>query len=248
MRRHGQPHVLAQECDEPTVVVSLERLHVRLEKRPLGVLGIGGCRPLEPCCRKSLLQRRTRTLKRTVHGGKAHLEHRSGVVRWPVERIAKDQDRSLSRRKMLDRCEECELDRLSHDGGVVRLRALVDEAVGVRLQPREVGRRNRTGAEIRSRAFLVWHEAPRPALEDPEAGVGRDPIEPGSERRAPVVRLAAAPGAEEGVLDCVLGVLERAEHPVGVHLQLGAMPFDERRKRSGVAPRRRGDQPLVEPD
>jgi hypothetical protein len=45
-----------------------------------------------------------------------------------------------------------------------------------------------------------------------------------------------------------LGVLERAEHPVGVHLELGAMPFDERRERCGVAGRRRCYQLLVEPD
>jgi hypothetical protein len=42
-------------------------------------------------------------------------------------------------------------------------------------------------------------------------------------------------------LDGVLGVFERAEHPVGVHLELGAMPFSERRERGGVAARRRGD-------
>jgi hypothetical protein len=38
------------------------------------------------------------------------------------------------------------------------------------------------------------------------------------------------------------------EHPVSVHLQLGTMPFDERRERGGIAARRRGDQPLVEPE
>ena len=194
------------------------------------------------------MHRRARPLQRAVHGGEAHLEHRSRVVRGPVERVAEDQDRALARRKMLDRGEKRELDRLSRDDSVVRLGTLVDEAIGVRLQPGEVGRRNRAGADLGSGADLVGHEPPRPALEDPEAGVGRDPIEPGPERRAPVVRLAAAPGAEEGVLDGVLGVLERAEHPVGVHLELGAMPFDELRERGGVAARRRGDQPLVEPD
>jgi hypothetical protein len=197
---------------------------------------------------EALLHRRSRPLERAVHGGQAHLEHGSGVVRGPVERVAEDQDRALARRKMLDGGQECELDRLSRDDGFAWLGRVVDEEVGVRLKPREVGGRNRTAAELGGRAGLVRHEAPGPALEDPEGGVGRDPIEPGSERRAPVIRLAAAPGAEEGVLDGVLGVLERAEHPVGVHLQLGAMPFDERRERGGVAARRRCDQPLVESD
>ena len=131
---------------------------------------------------------------------------------------------------------------------VIRLGALVEQEIGVRLQPGKVGRRQRAGAELGGGARVVGHEAPRTALEDPEAGVGRDPVEPGAERRAPVVGRAAAPRAEERLLDRVLGVLERAEHPVGVHLELGAVPFDERRERGRVAARRRGDQPLVEPD
>ena len=170
----------------------LQRLHVRLEKRPLRVLGVGGCRPLEPSRREPLLHRRARPLQRAVHGGDAHLEYRGGLVCGPVERVAEDQDRALARRKMLDRGEKRELDRLSRDDRVIRLGALVEQAIGVRLQPGEIGGGQWRGAELGGGAHLVGHEAPRPALENPEAGVGRDPVEPGAERRLPVVGRATS--------------------------------------------------------
>jgi hypothetical protein len=96
--------------------------------------------------------------------------------------------------------------RLAGDDCVVRLRTFVDGEVGEGLQPREVGGRNRPGADLGCRGGLIWNEPTGPALEHPEAGVRRDAVEPGSERRAAVVGLlAAAPGAEEGILNCVLG-------------------------------------------
>ena len=66
-----------------------------------------------------------------------------------------------------------------------------------------------------------------------EACVGRDPVEPRPEREAPAgtEALAAPPSAQERLLDEVLGVLERAEHPVAVHLQLTAVALDERGER-----------------
>ena len=56
-------------------------------------------------------------------------------------------------------------------------------------------------------------------------------------------RLPIPPGAEERLLDDVLGILERAEHPVAVHLQLGPVALDEPGKRGLVAGPRRGDDP-----
>jgi hypothetical protein len=37
------------------------------------------------------------------------------------------------------------------------------------------------------------------------------------------------------LLHCVLGVFERAEHSVGVHLELAAVRLDQRRERGLVA-------------
>ena len=45
----------------------------------------------------------------------------------------------------------------------------------------------------------------------------------------------ALPRAQERVLQRVVGVVERAEHPVAVGVQLGAMRLDERAERLRVA-------------
>ena len=246
VRRHRQPHVLAQEGDEPRRVASLPRLHVAREERLLRFLGVGGSCPLEPSRRKPLLHRCPRPLQRAVRGGDTHSEHGGCVVGGPVERVPENQDRALARRQMLDRREKRELDRLPCDDHLVRLGALVEKAVRVRLKPRQVSRRLRRRPERGWRAGLVRHEAPRSALEDPETRVRGDPIEPGAERRASVVGRAAAPCTEQRVLDGVLGILERPEHPVGVHLELAAMALGQRRERGAVTVRRGGDEALVQ--
>jgi hypothetical protein len=83
------------------------------------------------------------------------------------------------------------------------------------------------------------------ALEDPEAGVGRDPIEPGAERRTPVESAAASPRAKKRLLDRVLCILERAEHPVGVHPELAAIAFGELGEGILVAGNRSADDLLL---
>ena len=91
------------------------------------------------CGRQLVLHRRPSTLQRAVDGGHAHLEHRGGLVR-DHERVAEDQDRALARRKMLNRGEKRELDGLSRDDRVLRLGALLEQPIRVRLEPRQIGR------------------------------------------------------------------------------------------------------------
>jgi hypothetical protein len=55
----------------------------------------------------------------------------------------------------------------------------------------------------------------------------------------------AAPGRDQRLLNGVLRVLDRAEHPVAVHLQLGAMPADQTLEGRFVAAARAGQQPLL---
>ena len=59
-----------------------------------------------------------------------------------------------------------------------------------------------------------------------EAHVRCDPVEPGAQRRAPLEAVVALPGADEGVLHRILGLERRAEHPVAVRGQLGAVGFE----------------------
>ena len=63
----------------------------------------------------------------------------------------------------------------------------------------------------------------RRVREEVQAGVGRDPVQPRPEGRPGLVASRAAPGAQERLLHQVLGVVERAEHPVAVHPQLAPM-------------------------
>src|SRR5581483_12323864 len=68
--------------------------------------------------------------------------------------------------------------------------------------------------------------SPLAAREHVEADVRRDPVEPRAEARAPLEAAVALPGADEGVLDRVLGLERRAEHAVAVARQLGPVMLE----------------------
>ena len=61
-----------------------------------------------------------------------------------------------------------------------------------------------------------------------QADVGRDPVEPRPQRPRALEAVESAPGPEQRLLERVLGVLQRAEHPVAVRVQLPAVRVDER--------------------
>src|SRR4029450_7496930 len=80
------------------------------------------------------------------------------------------------------------------------------------------------------------------ARESVEAGIRRDSVQPGPEGRPALEALSLPPGSEERLLDEILGVFDRAEHAVAVHLQLAAVRLDERCERSLVAGAGGGDR------
>jgi len=57
-------------------------------------------------------------------------------------------------------------------------------------------------------------------MEQVEADVGRDPVQPRTHRGPAGEAVGAAPGPDQGLLHRVLGVERRAEHPVAVGGQL----------------------------
>src|SRR5262249_5902797 len=69
--------------------------------------------------------------------------------------------------------------------------------------------------------------APRAALDETQAAVGGDPVEPRAQRTATLEPRKSAPGAQQRVLERVLGVVHRAEHPIAVGMQLGAVGVDQ---------------------
>jgi hypothetical protein len=118
---------------------------------------------------------------------------------------------------VLDRDEVRQLDRLLRDDGrlrvVVAAGDLVEHLVRVRLEPQHLA---------------VGRDGARALVERVEAGVGGDPVQPRAHRRACLERRARSPRAQHRLLDDVLGLLERAEHPVAVDVKLAAVRLDTR--------------------
>src|SRR5205807_7607103 len=71
-------------------------------------------------------------------------------------------------------------------------------------------------------AGLAWV-----AVEEVEAGVRRDPVQPGAEGGPALVARPVAPGAQERLLNQIFGILEGGEHPVAVDLQLRTVALSE---------------------
>jgi hypothetical protein len=222
MRRHRHANVVGEQRDRGLGVAALMGLDEALEQLALGIAELAGGGPvLAPARRQVLAQGRPGALQRAVHRRDADLEQLGDLARRPVEHLAQDEHRALARRQELDHGEERQLDRLAPDHGRVRLLArrrdlgLLEQPVGIGLQPRQVAE----GAERR--------HPPPVALDRVEAGVRRDLVEP---RPEPVVALeagAAAPRAQERLLDEVLGLLERAEHAVAVDVQLAPVALGQ---------------------
>src|SRR2546427_13075842 len=71
-----------------------------------------------------------------------------------------------------------------------------------------------------------------------ETDVRGDGVQPGGELRARLVAVGAFPGAQHRLLERVVGVVERAEHPVAVEVERAAVWFDQERERLLVHRRR----------
>src|SRR6266566_8086377 len=64
-----------------------------------------------------------------------------------------------------------------------------------------------------------------------EADVRGDCVQPSGELGAWLVAVGAFPGAQHRFLECVVGVVERAEHPVAVEVERTAVWLDQERER-----------------
>jgi hypothetical protein len=111
-----------------------------------------------------------------------------------------------------DREHERQLDGLVRDDGRVRL------GVG-RLEALE-----------RIAVLLGLLGDRHPALERVEAGVGRDPVQPRTDRGLAAETGPPAPRPQEGLLDEVLRVFVRAHHLSAVCLQLAPVALGKRRE------------------
>ena len=138
---------------------------------------------------------------------------------------------------MLQRRDERELDRLPGDRDLRRVSLGHDQAVGRRLDPGDLGKRVQVVRDRLARGAQV-HRA-RAALtraQHVEADVRRDAIQPGAERRPALESVEALPGAQHRLLDRVLRLERRAQHPVAVSGQLSPVllePVDQLALREG---------------
>ena len=154
-------------------------------------------------------QCRPRPLQRAVDRRHRCLEKLGDLRRLPVQHLAEDERGPLARRKVLERGDEREPDRLVRDRHVGRVRSREDPG---RLAPRVqvVEDRLLSGAEI--------HRARTPLapVQRVEADIRRDPVEPRAQGRAALEAVDRPPGADECLLHRVLGLERRAEHAVAV--------------------------------
>ena len=172
-------------------------------------------------------------------------EQLRGLPRRPGHGVAQDQHRPLPRGQVLDGGEVCQLDRLARLDDdrrlVVRWRRHLQQPVRVRLEPRQVDRRREVGVQdLFRRPDIGRHDSLRTTRQRVEARIRRDAVEPGPEQRASLERGTRLPCLEVRVLDEVVGVVDRAEHPVAMDVELAAVPLAQRGEGIAIAAAGRG--------
>ena len=75
----------------------------------------------------------------------------------------------------------------------------------------------------------LYRIATNASLDQIEGGVGGDSVEPRAKRASPLELRQAAPRPQERLLERVLRVVDGAQHPVAVRVELAAMGLDEAR-------------------
>ena len=156
-------------------------------------------------------------MQQAVDRGRARLQDLCHLPGAEAEYVAQHEHGTLLRREVLKPSDERERDRLF--GLVARVgaggvgRNIIQQDVRVGLEPdrlRTTGRLGRLGNPQQ-----VLRAAPA-GTKRIERAVGRDAVQPGANRRAPLEPLETAPRGEQRLLEQVLGVLRRADDPIDV--------------------------------
>jgi hypothetical protein len=175
-----------------------------------------------------------RTLQAAVDRRDRGLQHRCDLTRAEAHHLAQDEHRALRRGEVLQRGDERQLQPftlLIARFGIHAPRPDAHRFARIRFDPRRLdlrhaGRRMRRGG----RTELVRQHALAPPFEFGQADVGRDGVEPRASRTRIAQAGGAAPGAQQHILQRVIGIVHRAEQPVTVRMELGPVTFDEIRK------------------
>ena len=223
VRRHVLGRVLVQQRDERLHVVTLEGADIAGEELPLALV-----HRVERCARVAGGHRRAGPLQRAVDRRVGRLEQLGDLFGAPAQHLTQDEDGALARRQVLQCGDEREPDGVAGDRDVGRVAVGADAVVRHRFDPgaararltEQRRQRRRRGRQVdRQRTAF-------PAAERVEADIRGNAVEPGPERGPAVEAVEAAPGPDHRLLDGVLGVVHRPEHPVAVSGQLAAVPVE----------------------
>src|SRR4051812_37434931 len=144
---------------------------------------------------------------------------------------------------MLQRGDEGQLHALPRQHASLRaqLRRPGHQPVGVRLQPRDLGQRRAVRAQVGGQF------ATPPPLDERQRPVRRDLVQPRTDRPAVLEPAQAPPGPIERVLNHVVGIVNRPQHPVAVRPQLLAQRPYQPSERLAVTRTRRARPPAPPP-
>ena len=173
---------------------------VEIPSRNLARLGLSETRwRLQPPRRQTLPDRRARPLEAAVHRRRGRLERLGHLRGRPVEDVAQDKDRPLARRQELNCGKKCEPNSLPPNQSVRWIAVVPDvgePGLWIGIGPAEL-------------VAIVGHRgSASSSIEEIEAGVRRDPVEPGSEPGWSIQPIEAPPRRDERFLGHVLGVIE----------------------------------------
>ena len=139
----------------------------------------------------------------------------------PLQDLAQHQHRTLPWGQVLQCRDERQTHRFAGLDDHRRIRRILPGRVRQRLQPGDlVILGDLAGGIGRRRAQASGQRPALAALQRRQAGVGGDPVQPGPHRRLALESVVRPPGAQVGLLNQVLGVVQGPGHPVAVRQQL----------------------------
>ena len=221
--RHGQDHVLAQQRGQGVDVAAPPRVGEPVEDLPLVII--------EPRVSESGIRRARAgqggpgALQGAVDRRDADLQQVCYLDGAPGQHVAEDEGGALPGGQPLQRGDECQRDALAPfgDGGRVgvRVRELVQEAVGVGLQVPDLA---------------GGHRAAGFGADDLQAAGAGNPVQPVAQRRLALIGVQRPPGVEQRILQGLVCLVEGPQHPVGVHVQGAQVRADSRRAATFTSP------------
>jgi hypothetical protein len=158
------------------------------------------------------------------------VEHLGYFACGESEDVAQDEDGELAGRQGLEGGDEGQGDGfgllVAGFGAERHVDSPLHEGVGKWFEPYGLAEPGRLGRLDPGDVPLLGG-SPTGRTKGVEASVGGDAVEPGAQRGPFLEPCEALPGAQQRVLQGVLGVLEGSEHPVAVHLQFSAVRFGQ---------------------